>query len=340
MIAPLPVLQSDAFEEAIAGPLIAAPEITTLQLNIGLVCNLACRHCHVESGPRRLADDENLSSDTAERILAWVGQNESVRTVDITGGSPELNPSFRHLVRSIRQLGRHVMDRCNPTVISAPHPRTAESMEWIPEFLAEHRVEVVASMPCYLGENVEHQRGRGAYDSSISGLRALNRVGYGVDPDLPLNLVYNPGGAHLPPPQESLTDDYRRELGERYGIVFNELWTLTNMRSSDGALISKGAVHSSPTWIYSSAPSIRRRSRDSCARTRSTVTPPGLSTIATSTTPWTYRLPLPWEPSCGRRVSRSWLHDESPQATTVTGARRVRAAAAAALCCSGAATVL
>ena len=229
MIAPLPVLETETFDRAVGGELVAAPQISTLQINIGLVCNLACRHCHVESGPKRLAETENMSAETAEKILGWIERNEAIRTVDITGGSPELNPSFRYLVASIRELGRHVMDRCNPTIISAEHPVTKESMRWIPDFLAEHQVEVVASMPCYLGDNVEHQRGRGAYKASVDGLLALNGVGYGHDPQLPLNLVYNPGGAHLPPPQEALTEDYRRELDERFGIVFNELWTLTNM---------------------------------------------------------------------------------------------------------------
>lgn len=229
MIAPLPVLQTNSFDQAVDGALVAAPRISTLQINIGLVCNLACRHCHVESGPKRLAASENMSADTAERILGWIEKHPAIETIDITGGSPELNPNFRHLVTSARHLGRHVMDRCNPTIITATDPRSGEPMDWIPEFLAGNQVEVVASMPCYLGDNVEHQRGRGAYDASIAGLLALNAVGYGSDPQLPLNLVYNPNGAHLPPPQESLTDDYRRELSERYGIVFNELWTLTNM---------------------------------------------------------------------------------------------------------------
>jgi radical SAM/Cys-rich protein len=122
-----------------------------------------------------------------------------------------------------------VIDRCNPTIILHRDPRTGESYEWIPEFLATHEVEVVASMPCYLEDNVNHQRGRGAYNASVEGLRALNLVGYGSAPHLPLNLVYNPNGPHLPPPQESLAEDYRRELKERFDLVFNELWTITNM---------------------------------------------------------------------------------------------------------------
>jgi radical SAM/Cys-rich protein len=149
--------------------------------------------------------------------------------VDLTGGSPEMNPNFRWMVEAFRRAGRTVIDRCNPTIIGYVDRRTGAEYDWVPEFLAEHRVEIVASMPCYLEESVDRQRGRGAYDASVEGILALNDVGYGRDPALRLNLVYNPNGPHLPPPQASLADDYRRELAARFGIVFNELWTIANM---------------------------------------------------------------------------------------------------------------
>lgn len=209
--------------------LAAAPRIATLQINLGLVCNLACRHCHVDSSPKRTGDDVNMSAATAERIVDWVARHPSIETVDLTGGSPEMNPSFRMLVESFRGLRRHVMDRCNPTIIAHVDPRSGASYGWVPEFLARHRVEVVASMPCYLEDNVDTQRGRGAYAGSVEGLRRLNAVGYGRRPELPLNLVYNPTGPSLPPPEASLAADYRRELDERFGIVFTNLWTITNM---------------------------------------------------------------------------------------------------------------
>lgn len=233
MVAPLPVIPQRSFartfQTRLGEPLRAAEILHTLQINIGLVCNLACRHCHVESGPKRVGAHENMSAETAERILAWLELHPSIATVDITGGSAEMNPSFKQLVQGARMLGRHVIDRCNPTIIVHRDHRTGATYEWIPDFLAAHQVEVVASMPCYLEENVNHQRGRGAYSASVEGLRRLNGVGYGRHPDLQLNLVYNPNGPHLPPPEESLEGDYRRELAERFGLVFNHLWTITNM---------------------------------------------------------------------------------------------------------------
>lgn len=225
----LPVLTEQAFHRRFETDLTAAAQIRTLQINVGLVCNLACRHCHVESGPKRLSSEENMSAEVAGRILDWLRLHDEIETVDITGGSPEMNPSFRRLVTRSRELGRHVMDRCNPTIITYTDPRMGASYEWIPEFLAEHEVEVVASLPCYQEENVEHQRGRDSYRRSIEGLLRLNAAGYGRDPRLRLNLVFNPNGAQLPPPQEGLQEDYKRELAERFGLVFDELWTITNM---------------------------------------------------------------------------------------------------------------
>ncbi|MEM6799520.1 MAG: arsenosugar biosynthesis radical SAM (seleno)protein ArsS [Planctomycetota bacterium] len=227
---PLPVLPDDAFCSRFDNQgLIAADRITTLQINIGLVCNLACKHCHVESSPKRTGADENMSRDTADRVLDWLATNPGLETLDLTGGSPEMNPHFRRLVEGARALGLRVMDRCNPTIIPHKDASSETSFEWVPDFLAQHEVEVVASLPCYLEDNVRKQRGLHAYDASIDGLQRLNAVGYGSDSALRLNLVYNPVGPSLPPPQSGLAEDYRRELDDRFGIVFNELWTITNM---------------------------------------------------------------------------------------------------------------
>ncbi|MCA9295425.1 MAG: arsenosugar biosynthesis radical SAM protein ArsS [Phycisphaerales bacterium] len=225
----LPILDRPHFERKFDAELTAADRITTLQINIGAVCNLACRHCHVESSPARTAPEDNMSEDTARRVVDWAIAEPTIDTVDITGGSPEMNPNFRWMVQELRAADLSVIDRCNPTIIEYVERKTGRSFEWIPQFLADHDVQVVASMPCYLEDNVERQRGKGAYNASVEGLRKLNAVGYGVDPNLRLNLVYNPNGASLPPPQESLHADYTRELSERFGLVFNELWTITNM---------------------------------------------------------------------------------------------------------------
>lgn len=226
----LPLATGESFRERIGpGGLHAARRITTLQINVGLVCNLACRHCHVESSPRRTGRHENMSSETAARVLGWLAANPAIETVDLTGGSPEMNPQFRRLVAGARRLGKRVIDRCNPTILTHRDPSSGQDFSWAPSFLAEHRVEVVASLPCYLEDNVRQQRGPAAYDASIEGLRLLNAEGYGRDPALRLNLVFNPIGAELPPPQASLAEEYHRELRERFGIEFNELWTITNM---------------------------------------------------------------------------------------------------------------
>jgi radical SAM/Cys-rich protein len=229
MLPTLPIADATPFAERVGGELRAATRIRTLQVNLGLVCNLACHHCHVESSPTRTGAAENMSAATAERVIEWLAEHPQIETVDLTGGSPEMNPNFRHVVTRCRELGRHVIDRCNPTIIGYVDRATDAAYDWVPEFLARQEVEIVASLPCYLPENVDRQRGRGAYDASVEGLLRLNDAGYGRDPKLRLNLVYNPVGAHLPPPQESLADDYHRELAERFGLVFNELWTITNM---------------------------------------------------------------------------------------------------------------
>lgn len=194
--------------------------IDTVQLNVGKRCNQACGHCHVDAGPKR---GEMMDRRTAELALEFV-RAAHAPTVDITGGAPELNPSFRFLVEQATKDGRHVMDRCNLTVLLEP------GQEDLAAFLASKQVEIVASLPCYLQENVEKQRGKGVYDKSITALRLLNTLGYGQEGSgLVLNLVYNPVGAHLPPPQVQLERDYKRELSTRFGISFNHLYTITNM---------------------------------------------------------------------------------------------------------------
>jgi len=225
----LPIFDAIPFHGHFEHGLTAAEKISTLQINIGYVCNLACRHCHVESSPARTAPDENMSEATAQKILQWVKDNPSIRTVDITGGSPEMNPNFRWLVPALRALGICVIDRCNPTIIQHIDKTTGTNFEWVPAFLAENQVHVVASLPCYLEDNVDKQRGKGSYSASVQGLLKLNAVGYGTDPNLPLNLVYNPTGPQLPPPQASLQADYKHELMDRFGLRFNNLWTITNM---------------------------------------------------------------------------------------------------------------
>jgi radical SAM/Cys-rich protein len=194
--------------------------IDTVQINVGKLCNQACVHCHVDAGPKRT---EIMDQRTAELALEFVRATPAA-TVDITGGAPELNPSFRFLVEQARYDGRHVMDRCNLTVLFEP------GQETLADFLADREVEIIASLPCYLRDNVEKQRGRGVYDKSIEALRRLNALGYGQEGSgLILNLVYNPVGTHLPPPQAQLEADYKGELGTRFGIVFNHLYTITNM---------------------------------------------------------------------------------------------------------------
>jgi radical SAM/Cys-rich protein len=194
--------------------------IDALQVNMGRYCNLACIHCHVESGPTRT---EMMSAETVDAVLRFLA-NSNIPTLDITGGAPELHADFDHLVASARQLGRRVMDRCNLTVIFEP------GKEYLPEFLRDHEVELVCSLPCYSRENVDKQRGKGTFDTSIRALQRFNELGYGQPGSgLILNLVYNPVGPHLPPPQEKLEQDYKDILKEQFGIVFNHLYCLANM---------------------------------------------------------------------------------------------------------------
>jgi radical SAM/Cys-rich protein len=201
-------------------PAIRRGRLDTLQINVGYRCNQSCVHCHVNAGPSRT---EEMSGEVADVVLAFL-ERQRITKLDITGGAPELNPHFRRLVAAARARGVHVMDRCNLTILDV------EGQADLAEFLAFHKVEIVASMPCYLEDNVDRQRGKGVFDGSIRSLQRLNALGYGrAGTDLVLDLVYNPQGPSLPPPQVALEADYRRELGERYGIAFNRLYTLANM---------------------------------------------------------------------------------------------------------------
>jgi radical SAM/Cys-rich protein len=200
-------------------PLTAAG-IEILQINVGKLCNQTCHHCHVDAGPDRI---EVMTRETAELCVGALART-AIPTVDITGGAPELNPNFRYLVAEARRLGRHVLDRCNLSVLLLPVQRD------LAEFLAANRVEIIASLPYFLRENTDAQRGEGVFEKSIDALRKLNALGYGKpDSGLTLNLVFNPTGAFLPPAQKALQADFRRELGRRHGVVFNELYTITNM---------------------------------------------------------------------------------------------------------------
>src|SRR3990167_5631364 len=206
-------------DERGAGPLTRAAT-TTLQLNLGRRCNQACHHCHVEAGPART---EVMGRAVAERVIALLAASPGVTTVDITGGAPELCPSFRWLVDEARRLGRHVIDRCNLTILF--EPGQAE----LAELLASRDVEIIASLPCYSAKNVDEQRGHAVFDKSIAALRRLNTLGYGMGGTRVLDLVYNPNGAFLPPGQATLEMRYKAELVEHFGITFDRLFTITNL---------------------------------------------------------------------------------------------------------------
>ncbi|MCD0458377.1 arsenosugar biosynthesis radical SAM (seleno)protein ArsS [Roseiconus lacunae] len=204
-----------------SGKPLVRETLRQLQINVGKLCNQTCVHCHVEAGPTKKR--ENMDAETVERIIELSRRSTSLELVDITGGAPEMNPHFKRLVQEFRSRGIRVIDRCNLTILSQP------GYEWIPAFLVEHQVSVVASLPCYLEDNVNAQRGSGVFSASIDALRQLNELGYGSDPHLKLDLVYNPTGTGLPPDQSQLQRDYKRELAARYSIVFNELLTITNI---------------------------------------------------------------------------------------------------------------
>ena len=201
--------------------------ISTLQVNITRLCNQVCRHCHVDASPTRT---EALSREGVERCIALLAAYPEIRTLDITGGAPELHPDFAWMVQEARALGRQVLVRHNLTVTFDPHPQTGASMAHLPDFFAEQGCEVVCSLPYYQAYFTDSQRGRGVFDKSIEGLKRLNALGYGQpDGGRVLNLVYNPAGPYLPAAQATLQADYKRELQARFGIVFNSLYTITNM---------------------------------------------------------------------------------------------------------------
>jgi len=215
-------------------PALTRRTLDTLQLSLGYRCNQSCVHCHVNAGPKRR---EEMTDETVDAVIDFLAANPTVTTLDLTGGAPELNPQFRRLVIAARARGLRVIDRCNLTILEEP------GFEDMAAFLADHRVEVVASLPCYLKENVDTQRGKGVFAASLRGLKRLNALGYGqADSGLGLNLVYNPQGASLPPPQAALEAAYKQHLANNYGIVFNQLFTLTNMpiQRFGSMLISRG----------------------------------------------------------------------------------------------------
>ncbi|MBN4080066.1 arsenosugar biosynthesis radical SAM protein ArsS [Beggiatoa alba] len=214
-------------------PPIKRKSLETLQVNLGYKCNQQCLHCHVNAGPNR---KEMMSSDLIGSVLSSI-KKLKIQNLDLTGGAPELNPDFRYLVEQASAMSVHVIDRCNLTILTEPN------QDGLAAFLAEHNVEIIASLPCYTEENVDGQRGKGVFQRSIQGLKMLNDLGYGQeDSPLQLNLVYNPVGAFLPPPQQSLQNDYKEKLLDMHGIVFNALYTLTNMpiKRFGSTLLSKG----------------------------------------------------------------------------------------------------
>ena len=200
---------------------LSRSRVETLQINLGKLCNQACHHCHVDAGPKRT---ELMDERTAKRLIQLLETSQTIHTVDITGGAPEMNPYFRMLVRESRRLGKKVIDRCNLSILFEP------GHEDLGNFLAQQEVEITASLPCYSQENVDKQRGKGVFDKSIEGLRLLNNLGYGhAESPLQLHLVYNPGGAFLPPDQKALEASYKDKLFQDFGIVFNQLFTITNL---------------------------------------------------------------------------------------------------------------
>jgi radical SAM/Cys-rich protein len=201
-------------------PALKRRSIQTLQVNLGLKCNQSCIHCHVDAGPKRR---EMMSDSVVDDVVNYLKQHRP-KHLDLTGGAPELHPLFRHIVSSAVEQGIHVIDRCNLTIL------TETDQQSLACFLADNRVEIIASLPCYLEENVDGQRGKGVFEKSIAGLKVLNELGYGrPNSGLELNLVYNPVGAYLPPTQQSLEHDYKQQLADRFGVAFNALFTITNM---------------------------------------------------------------------------------------------------------------
>lgn len=216
----------NSFDQKLAdhGITLTRGDARILQLNLGKLCNIACVHCHVNAGPHR---KELISSEDLNRTLDWF-ETTDIPTLDLTGGTPEMHPDFRSLVERVRNFEqpREVMTRLNATIIEEP------GYEWIPEFHRKHKIVCIASMPCYSPDNVNEQRGNGVFDRSITAFQKLNKLGYGIDPQLKLNLVYNPNGAFLPPDQKELEADYKREMKKHFEIEFHDLYCITNMAIS------------------------------------------------------------------------------------------------------------
>ncbi|MEO0367956.1 MAG: arsenosugar biosynthesis radical SAM (seleno)protein ArsS [Pseudomonadota bacterium] len=198
---------------------LARGKLTQLQINLGKLCNLACHHCHVDAGPKRT---EIMTWECMQKILDWISKS-TISEADLTGGAPELNPHFRQFCDALIKMGVQITSRCNITVLFEP------GQEDLAEFYAKRKIRLVCSLPCYTEDNVDAQRGRGVFDKSIAGLQLLNSVGYGISEDLPLDLVYNPGGAFLPPPQAQLEQDYRDMLATEFNIQFSSLLAITNL---------------------------------------------------------------------------------------------------------------
>ena len=216
---PLPQFHETLAEHKL--PVLQANEVEILQVNVGKLCNMTCQHCHVDAGPDRKV--ENMGLETVDHCIAAIKAG-NISTLDLTGGAPEMNPHFKHFVTEARKLGCHVIDRCNLTIL------LANGFKDMPQFLADNEVEIVASLPCYLEENADSQRGDGSFQKSIKALQILNELGYGKpDSKLNLTLVYNPVGENLPPSQAELEADYRVQLRDRFGIEFTRLFTITNM---------------------------------------------------------------------------------------------------------------
>ena len=222
-------------------PKIYRSGLETLQVNLGYLCNQQCLHCHVDASPRRT---ELMSAEKIETVIQFLKKHH-IKTLDLTGGAPEMNPYFRKLVIAACELGVHVIDRCNLTILEE------EGYEWLASFLANQKVEVVASLPCYLEENVNAQRGKDVFENSIKGLMRLNQEGYGKTDNLILDLVFNPQGASLPPPQNVLEQEYKKQLRDNFAIEFNHLFTITNMpiKRFGSTLLSKGLFNEYMTLL-------------------------------------------------------------------------------------------
>lgn len=236
MLETLPLLVRTKF------PALKRAGVNILQVNLGYLCNQQCLHCHVNAGPKRT---ELMDMITIDTVLEYL-RTANIHTLDLTGGAPEMNPHFRYLITQARKLGVQVIDRCNLTILEQP------GYEGIAEFLADQQVEIVASMPCYHKENVDDQRGKGVFESSIRGLVQLNGLGYGqAGSERVLSLVYNPNGPFLPPEQAALEADYKRQLKSEHGIVFNQLLTLANMpiQRFGSTLISRGQFNEYMTLL-------------------------------------------------------------------------------------------